>query len=107
MRDQTALSAIRFLHRSSGLCLFPVLVLKIVSGFSITGSLNWFSTSRAVSIHLAEWIDVPLVLFIAIHAANGILKIRLGKGITHKTRALLIANGVALILFLVTVLFVF
>jgi succinate dehydrogenase/fumarate reductase cytochrome b subunit len=105
MRDSTALSAIRFLQRSSGLCLFLILVLKFISGFSITGSLNLFSTDRAVSIHLAKWVDVPLILFIMIHAANGILKIRLGKGIKHKPRALLIANGIALILFLIAVLF--
>ena len=100
MRDQTVLAAIRSLHRWSGLCLFPFLAIKIVTGFSITGSLNLFSTSRAVFLHLALWIDIPLILLIMVHATYSVLKIRLGKGIAHKTRAFCIANGIALILFL-------
>lgn len=98
---------IRIVHRWSGLVLFFCIGIKLISGLTLSGKIAGIEELTANWMHFSKWVDVPLVLAFSIHAAYGILKIWMGRGIENKDRALRITNSFAGIFFLIIIYFVF
>ena len=98
---------IRHVHRTTGLFLILFVAAKLVSGFALSGGLKGLDGATASWFHFSRWVDVPLVLLFLLHAAYGVLKIGLSKGIRRPTLALIVTNTVAGILFLLALAFVF
>ena len=98
---------IRHVHRATGLLLILFVGVKLVSGFALSGGVKGLDGATASWFHFSRWVDVPLVFLFLMHAAYGVLKIRLSRGIRRPGLALILTNTVAGLLFLLTLAFVF
>ncbi len=97
---------IRDIHRWSGLLLLPFLLTKILSGYNATGRVSIFAPEIAYRIHSGIWADLGVLFLLCVHAAYAFLRLFLPK-MKNKGNALFIASGTALVIFLVTVFFLY
>jgi succinate dehydrogenase/fumarate reductase cytochrome b subunit len=91
---------IQLFHRWSGLCLILLIGIKLLSGFVLSGKIQLLNEKSASWMHFSKWVDLPLLFFFLFHAAYGVLKIAMSKGIQNKDRALILTNVIAGVLFL-------
>jgi len=107
MKETTPLVLIRHFHRWSGLTLILLVAAKLISGFRLSGAIGFPSEAIANSMHFSHWVDIPLVFFFLFHAAYGVLKVLMARGVQKKVRAFVIANAIAFIIFVSCIVFVF
>jgi len=106
MKAQDSVKTIRFIHRMSGLFLVPLMLLKLMSGFSMVNKLGLFQYETAAGIHLAVFIDIPLLLLFFFHAVYGILRILMPR-LRNKQRAMLVSTGIAFVFFAIAMAFIY
>jgi hypothetical protein len=98
MKETTPVQIIRPVHRWSGLLLILLAGMKMVSGFRLAGAAPFPSEAAARWMHFSRWVDVPFLLLFTVHAAYGVLRIRMA-GLRNKVRAFAIASVAALAVF--------
>jgi succinate dehydrogenase/fumarate reductase cytochrome b subunit len=106
MKESTPAVLIRHFHRWSGFALILLVAAKLISGFRLAGAIGFPGEAAANRMHFARWVDVPLVFFFVFHAAYGILKAIMARGIQKKVRAFTAATAAALLIFAAYLLFV-
>jgi succinate dehydrogenase/fumarate reductase cytochrome b subunit len=107
MKETTPAVLIRHFHRWSGLALILLVTAKLISGFRLSGSIGLPKEATANWMHFSDWVNTPLVFFFLFHASYGVLKVLMSRGVQKKVRAFVIANAVALLLFVSYIVFVF
>ena len=106
MKRFTPIIFVRLFHRWSGILLIVFVGLKILSGYSVTGEMGIFSQKTAYRIHLADWVDGPLLFLFIFHSLYGLFKIvnqYLGKG---RTTVFWVFTSLAVVLFLLALIFI-
>jgi hypothetical protein len=98
MKETTPVQIIRPVHRWSGLLLILLVGMKMVSGLRLTGAAPFPGEAAARWMHFSRWVDVPLVLLFSVHAAYGVLRLRMAV-LRNKVRAFTIASAAALAVF--------
>jgi hypothetical protein len=98
MKDATPVQIIRHVHRWSGLLLILFAGMKMLSGLRLAGAVPFPGEAAAHWMHFSRWVDVPFLLFFTVHAAYGILRIRMA-AVRNKVRAFTIASVAALAVF--------
>jgi succinate dehydrogenase/fumarate reductase cytochrome b subunit len=107
MKEATPAVLIRNFHRWSGLALILLVADKLVSGFRMSGAIDFPGEAIANRMHFSPWIDVLLVFFFIFHAAYGVLKMLMSRGVRKKARAFVTVNAVAFLLFACYIVFVY
>jgi succinate dehydrogenase/fumarate reductase cytochrome b subunit len=97
---------IRVFHRWSGIALILLVGAKILSGFTLSGSITLFSERLASQLHYSRWIDIPLLFGFLFHALYGIVKIGSAR-IARKNLFFWIMSVLGILLFLASFLFLF
>jgi len=95
---------IRVFHRWSGIALILLVGAKLLSGFSLSGSVTLFSERLASQLHYSRWIDIPLLFGFLFHAVYGIVKIGSAR-IDRKGLFFWIMSMLGLLLFLASFYF--
>lgn len=106
MELQAMMKNMRFMHRLSGLLLIPLILLKILSGYGLVDKIPFFQYATAVKYHVAQLIDIPLLLFFLMHGAFGVLRIILPK-LKNKTRSIVITFLIAFLFFALAIAFLY
>ena len=107
MKETTPLVLIRHFHRWSGLALILLVASKLISGFRLSGAIGLPREAMANWMHFSNWVNAPLVFFFLFHAAYGVLKVLMSRGVQKKVRAFAIANTIAFLIFLTYIVFVY
>lgn len=98
MKDATSVQIIRQVHRWSGLMLILFAGMKMLSGLRLAGAVSFPWEAAAQWMHFSRWVDVPFLLLFTVHAAYGILRMRMA-ALRNKVRAFVVASAAALALF--------
>ena len=98
MKETTPVQIIRPVHRWSGLLLILFVGIKMLSGLRLAGAVSFPGEAAARWMHFSRWVDVPFLLLFTVHAAYGILRLRMA-AIRNKVRAFLVASAAALAVF--------
>jgi succinate dehydrogenase/fumarate reductase cytochrome b subunit len=98
MKDATPVQIIRHVHRWSGLLLILFVGMKMLSGLRLAGTVSFPGEAVARWMHFSRWVDVPFFLLFTVHAAYGILRIRMA-AVRSKVRAFAVASAAALAVF--------
>ncbi|MBN1895315.1 hypothetical protein JW906_12510 [bacterium] len=95
---------IRVFHRWSGIILILLVGAKILSGFSLAGSVSLFSERLASQLHFSRWVDIPLLFGFLFHAVYGIVKIASAR-MSRKALFFWIMSVLGLLLFIASLFF--
>jgi len=106
MNRQQIMKIVRTAHRLTGLLLIPLVLLKLLTGFNMVGKLDLLIYEKASSIHLGAYIDIPLLFCFIFHGSLGILRMLL-PGLKHKERGIFISLGMAALLSVSALVFLY
>ncbi|MDM7925199.1 MAG: hypothetical protein QUS35_04185 [bacterium] len=98
MKDADSVLIVRHVHRWSGLLLILFAGVKMVSGLRLAGAAPFPGEAAARWMHFSRWVDVPFFLLFSVHAAYGLLRMRMAS-VRNKVRAFAAASAAALAVF--------
>ena len=91
-------------HRISGLVLVVLIGIKILSGYAVTGDINW--TSGDV-LHTNRVIDVSILFLFVFHSLYGIRTVLIDLGFKRERLLFWASNTIALVVLLFSIYFIY
>ena len=91
-------------HRISGLVLVVLIGIKILSGYAVTGDINWTSVDV---LHTNRVIDVSILFLFVFHSLYGIRTVLIDLGFKRESLLFWASNTIALMVLLFSIYYIY
>ncbi len=91
-------------HRISGIILIVLIAIKIISGYAVTGEVNWTSVDI---LHTNKAIDITILFLFIFHSLYGIRTILIDLGFKQERLLLWTSSIAALVISLFSIYFIY